>query len=388
MEQVIYELMHKDNRIARIRFSKNLQYIDDIKTELPELMPIRANRSLEDFRSWWTDRAIPRTRRQLADFLAERGYIDVNEYLIKNLALSLSDCYWIRPDGSGILWKDVNLYSNNFGLIQQEENNGLSSFSPDASTGGNLPKWWILEENERFLLKGNEGGTFQQSFNEVFSSQIHELQDKIPFKDYVPYELKSFPKERIGCISKAFTSMDMEYIPAWDIIGRVGFRTGDVSRADFIDILEKNGLNRDYIINFMDYMALSDFIIANDDRHFNNFGVLRDSNTLALKSMAPLFDFGNSMGFGHSIDNSILLFEEIKGFNNKYAKSLKNVENLSLIDIEKLPSKDFTTTFYLDSDMSEKNINKLAISYQERINILKGLQEGKSFYEMTKQFRR
>lgn len=37
------------------------------------------------------------------------------------------------------------------------------------------------------------------------------------------------------------------------------------------------------------------WILINTDRHFNNFGVLRDTKTLAFVGMAPIFDSGNSM---------------------------------------------------------------------------------------------
>ena len=34
--------------------------------------------------------------------------------MVDNLALSLTDCYWIKPIDSDIAWEDVNLYTNHF----------------------------------------------------------------------------------------------------------------------------------------------------------------------------------------------------------------------------------------------------------------------------------
>ena len=45
----------------------------------------------------------------------------------------------------------------------------------------------------------------------------------------------------------------------------------------------------------IDAMLAFDFLINNSDRHFGNFGFLRDVNTLELVSFAPLFDHGKSM---------------------------------------------------------------------------------------------
>ena len=42
-------------------------------------------------------------------------------------------------------------------------------------------------------------------------------------------------------------------------------------------------------------MLTVDFIIANTDRHYNNFGFLRNPDTLEWLGLAPVFDSGTSM---------------------------------------------------------------------------------------------
>ena len=44
-------------------------------------------------------------------------------------------------------------------------------------------------------------------------------------------------------------------------------------------------------------MIALDFIITNEDRHYGNFGILRDPVTLKVKGFAPMFDCGASLGF-------------------------------------------------------------------------------------------
>ena len=46
--------------------------------------------------------------------LQKLGYSSTNSALVNNLALSLSDCYWIQPRGEELTWKDVNLFTNDF----------------------------------------------------------------------------------------------------------------------------------------------------------------------------------------------------------------------------------------------------------------------------------
>lgn len=44
-------------------------------------------------------------------------------------------------------------------------------------------------------------------------------------------------------------------------------------------------------------MLVLDYIIANEDRHFNNFGALRNAETLEWLGMAPIYDSGSSLGY-------------------------------------------------------------------------------------------
>ena len=47
--------------------------------------------------------------------MLEKADIDFpSEYLVKNLGLSLTDYYWIRPVDSNLTWEKVNLYDNDF----------------------------------------------------------------------------------------------------------------------------------------------------------------------------------------------------------------------------------------------------------------------------------
>ena len=95
------------------------------------------------------------------------------------------------------------------------------------------------------------------------------------------------------------------------------------------------------------------------------------------------------MGFGQAeIDNGILLFGKIKGFNSTYKKSISNVLDFSLVEVEQLPERETVESFYEDSRMSEKDIKRLGIFFEERKSILMQLIEGKSFFEATQRFKR
>lgn len=105
-----YQLMHLNDIVADItidEFNGSLVSVEEIVNK--ELIPYRAARSMNDFRQWWNDRAIPETRIALRDFLADRDIQSTGLYLLDNLGLSLTDCYWIRPFKASLSWDDVNL---------------------------------------------------------------------------------------------------------------------------------------------------------------------------------------------------------------------------------------------------------------------------------------
>lgn len=79
------------------------------------------------------------------------------------------------------------------------------------------------------------------------------------------------------------------------MIGRRGYAKDEPFRVNFIKACIAGGLSEEEVIRGLDYMNLTDFIISNNDRHLNNFGILRDSHTLRFIKLAPIFDSGNSM---------------------------------------------------------------------------------------------
>ncbi|MBQ9359522.1 MAG: hypothetical protein IJT96_00630 [Lachnospiraceae bacterium] len=57
---------------------------------------------------------MPRTRQGASTALKKLGYSSTGSMLVDNLALSLTDCYWIKPRTADITWHDVNLFENHF----------------------------------------------------------------------------------------------------------------------------------------------------------------------------------------------------------------------------------------------------------------------------------
>ena len=110
----------------------------------------------------------------------------------------------------------------------------------------------------------------------------------------------------------------------------------------FIQVCSETGLEAEYVREFLEYQIMTDFVITNTDRHFNNFGILRDTDTLKFVGMAPIFDSGNSMFWNcpNLLKGNDLLDIDVSSFAKKETGLLKYVKNPMMIDISKLPDKE------------------------------------------------
>ena len=66
--------------------------------------------------------------------LIDKGLLGSEDYLVKNLGLSLTDYYWISLVDSGLHWKDVNLFENDF-------YNDIDISGDERDTPGNFPHY-------------------------------------------------------------------------------------------------------------------------------------------------------------------------------------------------------------------------------------------------------
>lgn len=79
----------------------------------------------------------------------------------------------------------------------------------------------------------------------------------------------------------------------------------------------------------IDAMILVDYITFNDDRHWGNFGFLRDSSTLEFIGMAPIFDNGNSLWYDQykiPVDKPFYTYRS-QPFTTTHDKQIKYIEH-------------------------------------------------------------
>lgn len=342
--------------------------------------PFRTNLS-----EWFRGRGIPAWRDRL-DLLLHRLNISApSELLDKAFGLSLSDQYWLKPYNTKINYDDINFFDNDFDYSEFLEaslsknsktivsENSLKT--PNNTTDGMLKKAWIIENGTRYLLKGGYKNELLQPFNEVLASEICK---RLGFS-HVTYALDTY-KDTVVSICPCFITKDTELITCYQIRNDMKRNDNIKDYEEYIKVLEEHGISDARIK--MENMYILDYLIMNEDRHLNNFGIIRDVNTLKWLDVAPIFDNGQSLNITY-YDNEELhisgegrLFYEVKPFD----EIIKVVKDIKRIDLSKLNGivewfDELLHKYQNLTGFSDTRINRLCILLNRQINKLKELQE-------------
>jgi len=278
-----------------------------INEQEKKLLPLDLDLNSEGIVKWLERRVIPKNRAFVEEILNSlnlslgntKGIIDVCK------GLSLNDSYWILPKGFAGSFAQYNLYENPFSeILSLVAYTGIGrshrafSTSPELTTSGMLPKAWrLLESDGIYLYKGGTSGAANagnEPYSEYYACQVGQAMGL----NVVKYDLENW-KGILASKCKLFTGINTAYIP----VGRI-VRTGGLKAClDYYD-----GLGKDFGENIRS-MLVFDAVIYNTDRHFGNFGVLRDNHTGGIIAPAPLFDHGLSL-FNFAMNDDITNLEK------------------------------------------------------------------------------
>lgn len=240
-------------------------------------------------------RAIPASRDGIKEALLELNLSATQKLLNKSYGLSLSDQYWICPSGSELTWGDINFFKNSFSedvgnvLFGKGSSEAISLISPDNTSDGWLKKKWSILNGKRYLVKGGSGATRQEPYNEVIATKIMERLGVY----HVPYSLLK-QEDYPFSVCKNFITPKTELVTAWYVLNTRQKPKHVSVYQHYIDCCEALGING--IVQALDKMIVVDYLIANKDRHQNNFGVIRHAETLEWMGAAPVYDSGPRFG--------------------------------------------------------------------------------------------
>ena len=234
----------------------------------------------QDADRWLASRAIDHRRpnsRLLKKALRLVEKDDISSVIHVNGA-KITDNYWIRELGSELTYSDVKFSDDYFSNLALKGNydsfnraaNSKRSKTPELTNVGSFEKCWKLRDGKWWMYKK---ASHDEMFSELF---VYELGCALGMNMAV-YQRGD------ACIkSLDFTeAARVNFEPASTFMG---------DNEDYIDVvkaLEKICPNAipDYI-----RMIFMDTICANPDRHTNNFGLLRDTQTGELIGFAPNYD--------------------------------------------------------------------------------------------------
>lgn len=339
-----YTLMHKEVPVVDIELDdatgsiyqiKKVYNAEHIPIGIPYKNEVIDRKALNN---WWYGRSIPASRQGIQQALAALRVDSTQELLNKSYGLSLSDQYWIKEKGSSLEWAEINFFENDFSrdigdilFSGHSSSNKINLLSPDNASDGWLRKKWTIINGKRCLIKAGSGTIVQEPYNELIATELMERLN-IP---HVSYSLIMQDKCPYS-ICEDFVDADTELISADRIIKSQKKANPFTAYQHYLNCCEMMEIPD--VQQAVDRMIVVDYLLANTDRHYNNFGAIRNANTLEWIGPAPIFDSGTSLW----CDTPTKLIKPVsskmaaKPFKETQDEQLRLVSNFSWINFDAL----------------------------------------------------
>jgi hypothetical protein len=346
-----YTLMSKDREVLDFEYDAEIHAVlriierKDVGFAPPALIDPQGTITRRNLNDWWASRAIPVSRQQFQSLRDQLGVADTRELTERSRALSLTDRYWVREEGDDASWADVNFFDNGFdeelGLVTLGQDSTIrpSFCSPNASLAGDLRKKWTMRGGRVVLMKAASGAFGQEPYNEVAATAL--MRRILDPGEYVEYGLV----EEAGRTYSACESMvtgNLELIPAADLLRSAPGLKNTTGMRRLTDTLGRFGVPDPG--HALSKMLAVDYLLGNFDRHYNNFGILRDSDDHSIARFAPIYDTGSSLWMDQirleapvDWENQVRPFD---GENLRPGDLLRRLPNLSWLDPAKLDGFD------------------------------------------------
>lgn len=186
--------------------------------------------------------------------------------------------------------------------------------------------------------------------------------------NFVPYYLIT-EDGKSYCFCENFITPNTEFVTAWSIFKTQKKQNHISCYQHFLNCCEALGIS-----NYQDSlnkMLTIDYIIANTDRHLNNFGAIRNADTLEWIGMAPIFDSGTSLWCEQTIYHN-----PSKSFKTNHKQQIKLVTDFTWLDFKKF-----------DNFIEESNELLSSINPQRRKQICTALENQiRILHNLTRQY--
>ncbi|MBR1566303.1 MAG: helix-turn-helix domain-containing protein [Oscillospiraceae bacterium] len=294
-----------------------------VNEDRKSVFPLGLTVSDEGVMKWLERRVIPKNRAFVDEILKSLGLSINNTKGIIDVCkgLSLNDSFWVVPVGFSGTFAQYNLYENRFSSVLSlvaytgvGQSHEAFTTSPELTTQGMLRKAWrFIEDDGIYLYKGGTEGAAnagREPYSEYYACQIAERMGL----HAVHYDLENW-KDILASKCRLFTDIDTAYIPIGHLVKSGGIK----ACLDYYAAISEEALDE------LKSMLVFDAVIYNEDRHFGNFGILRENRTGRVLGAAPIFDNGISL-FNYAMPDDYVHLDE-------YAKTRANPYGISYEDV-------------------------------------------------------
>lgn len=265
-------------------------------------------------------------------------------------ALSVLDNYWVKLSTDNITrWEDINIRHNPLNrAVAQIALHGTSLSlqgslcSPEFTTNGAYAKAWHRDEDgSLWLYKLNDINSTAKI--EVMVSNILDCMNV----NHCHYEAREDMGEYV-CACPLMTDDSISIADGLTFNGYCN-RLGKDPTDELIN-LDADGFYK---------MLIVDYLIANPDRHGQNWGIYYDSKTVKPISLHPLFDHNNAFDNGVMDDENYL--------SHFYGRSLKENAMIAVKEVDVHFIKPINRDMFLTTKQYEtfmKRVEQLGIQYK------------------------
>ncbi len=329
MEKQHYLIKLYDRPIAAfdlVREGRNPWYACglEIDPEKRRLLPLNlaAEPTDDELGRFLGSRRIPKNRAFAQEVLRPygislddtKGIIDITK------GASINDSYLVMAEDDPTTFAECNLYDNDFNIaLQIAAYSGVISGDALRSGGvpseltasGSFPKAWRVVDGKRVLYKAGDARPLAGKRITPFSEHLAYQVAKAAGINAVAYHLEQWRGQTCSTC-ELMNTRDVSFVSLYSALTR-----GQIARFGLDSALELFfAISPEASTAFVS-MLVFDSVIANKDRHFGNYGVLRDNATGEVLGMAPLFDHNLSL-FCDEPDSSLSL-EQLIEAEKRYA---------------------------------------------------------------------
>lgn len=350
-------------------------YYDESKKHL---LPINMELTAKGIIKWLSNRVIPKNRAFVDEILKTFG-LSVNDtkgIIDICLGLSLNDSYWVTPVEFDGKFADYNLFENPFSeALSLVAYTGVGSAgkafstSPEFTTNGMLRKAWRhIDGDGIYLYKGGTEGAANagnEPYSEFYACQVAKAMGL----NCVEYDLENW-KGILASKCRLFTDIDTSFVPISRLIK-------DRTLKNALDYYA--GLGKPFYDDLCS-MLVFDAVIYNEDRHFGNFGILRDNHTGKIIKPAPIFDNGLSLFNFAMADDLANLSEYAKTRTPPYGVSFDEVCKAVMGSKQKSQLHkllNFTFTRHLSINLPEERLTAIEAQISKRARELMSILNSK-----------